>query len=258
MLQYQDFHFNGEYSTVKGVFNANITDGLYEQTSLAERNVTVEMIKNQPKGYFLNLSRNPFRFTLKIGSKDEWTREKLDDILSWFDVNYFKEFYFMEELDRRFFVMPSGTPTFTHNGNGLGFLTVEMTSQSPFSFSPRYVTNEYDFSANTDLGTQINFNNGGHDELFPMLRIRKVGDGNISIKNETNMGRIFEIRNLANTEEVFVDNQTKEIVSNFPRTYHYDDHNGIWLSLVKGNNSIRVFGTCFLEFEYRYRYSPTL
>jgi phage-related protein len=258
MKQYTDFYFNGEFSKVKNVFNANSDDGLYEESVLAERSIGLEMIKNQPKGYLLNLERTPFKFSLKIFSKDKWTREKIDDISSWLDVNYFKEFYFEDESERRFFVMPTGEVKFTHTGAGEGFLIVEMQSQSPFTFSPRYQTGDYDVSVNTDLGWPLEFNNSGHTELFPIVRITKVGDGTISIKNESNLGKIFEIRNLVDGEEIFIDNQMKEIKSILPKTYHYDDHNGIWLSLIKGNNQLRIFGTCFIKFEYRYRYSPTL
>ena len=258
MRQFTDFSFNKESSTMKGVFNGNTSDGLYEEGLFAERTVNIEMLRNQPKGYFLNADRTPFKFSLRIGSYDEWTRQKIDDIVAWFDVDYFKEFYFLEESDRVIFAMPTGTPTFTHTGAGQGYLTVEMQSQSPYVFSPRHVSGEYNMSTNTELGTEINLYNSGHSDLYPMIRIRKVGDGNVSIKNETNFGKIFEIRNLMDTEEVFIDNQTKEIKSNLPRVYHYDDHNGVWFYAVRGNNILRVFGTCFIEFEYRYRYKSTL
>jgi phage-related protein len=258
MKHHLDFYFNGEFSTVKGVFNATTDTGLYEDILLTERMINTEIVKNQTKGYLLSLDRSLFSFTLLLASKDPWTRQKLDDIATWLDVNYYKEFYFLDQADRRLFVMPSGEPTFTHTGTDLGYVTVQMSSISPFSFSPKYTTTEYNISANTVGGYAIAFNNSGHFELMPIIRLRKVGVGTITIVNETDLGRIFEIRNLADGEEVYINNETKEIVSEFARTYHYDDHNGNWLKLLKGNNSLRVYGNCHLEFEYRFRYSPTL
>lgn len=258
MKHYLDFYYNGEYSTSKGVFNVVVESGLYEDKFLSERHVNTEFVKNQAKGYLLSVERIPFSFTLNLASKEPWTREKLDDIASWLDVEYFKEFYYVDDSDRRFFVMPTGSPTFTHTGTEEGYVTVEMTSISAYSFSPKYTTEEYNLSANSALGFVININNTGHYLLMPIIRIRKVGVGSIRIINETDFGRIFEITNLIDGEEVFIDNETKEIKSEFTATYHYDDHNGNWLTLLKGNNSLRVYGNCYIEFEYRFRYSPTL
>lgn len=253
-----DFYFNNEFSTVKGVFNANTDNGLFEDKLIAERMLNTEIVRNQSKGYLLNVDRSLFSFPLVLGSKEPWTRAKLDDIATWLDVSYYKEFYFMDNPDRVFFVMPSGEINFIHTGTDLGYITVELSSISPYSFSPKYTTPLYDFSANTTTGSVIEFNNSGHFELMPIIRITKIGLGDVSIVNETDLGRIFEIKNLADGEEVYINNETKEIVSEFARTYHYDDHNGNWLNLLKGNNTLRVYGNCQLEFEYRYRYSTTL
>jgi phage-related protein len=258
MLQNTDFYFNGEFSVSKDIFNANVGDSLYEQPIFGERTPTIEMIKNQPKGYLLNLARTPVKFSLKIGTNTDWTREKLDDIISWLDVTYFKEFYFVDQADRRFYVMPNGSPTFSHNGSGQGFIVVEMQSSSPFSFSERFTTGNYDLTVNPVDGTVIDFPNSGHFNLYPMMRITKIGAGTVSIKNETNLGKIFELRNLLDGEGIFINNETKEIISDIGGTYHYDDHNGVWLELLKGNNSLRIYGNCLIEFEYRFRYSPTL
>jgi phage-related protein len=258
MKHHLDFYFNGEFSLDKGVFNAVTENGLYEDVFLSERIVNAELVKNQTKGYLLSIDRSLFSFTLILASKEPWTRAKLDEIATWLDVDYFKEFYFVDESERRYFVMPNASPTFTHTGTEEGYVTVEMKSISPYTFSPNNISQEYNISANVSEGFVINFANNGHFVLMPIIRIRKVGAGNVSIVNESDLGRIFEITNLADGEEVFIDNQTKEIKSEFARTYHYDDHNGNWLTLLKGNNTLRVYGNCYLEFEYRFQYSPTL
>jgi phage-related protein len=256
MQQFTDFYFNGEYSTVKGIFHASNADGMITENFLPSREVNQQYIKGKKKGYFQGMKRSPFSFVLNITSKEAWTRQKIDDIARWLDVEYYKEFYFIEEPNRRFFCMPMGEIEFTHNGINYGYITVEMTCNSPFAFSPKYQTGDYDYSNNTLSGLTLDFTNSGHFDLYPILRITKVGDGDISIVNETDDGRIFEIRNLFDGEEIFVDNQKKEIVSDITGVYRYDDHNGNWLKLIEGDNTLRTYGDCIISFEYRFNYSP--
>lgn len=89
------------------------------------------------------------------------------------------------------------------------------------------------------------FNTGDLPHL-PEIWIKKInGSGDIHLINETT-GQEVVFKNLNNNETVYVDCYNKDILTDLPLTYRYDNHNGQFLKLEVGENVISGYG----DFEF--------
>ncbi|KOS61415.1 hypothetical protein FJQ98_16815 [Lysinibacillus agricola] len=96
--------------------------------------------------------------------------------------------------------------------------------------------------------------NLGDFEIKPKLWIRKKnGNGTVEVTNmNTNQKMIIE--NLIDNEEVFIDCQKEDIVSDRKSlgVYRFDDHNDEYLRLVIGDNFLKGKGDFDMDIRHRY------
>lgn len=97
------------------------------------------------------------------------------------------------------------------------------------------------------------FVNHGDIECKPEIWITKIGDGNISLKNNTDGGKEFTFSNLKDGETIYIDNDNQYIESSLKNIYRYDDFNNYYLTLVRGHNLIKVNGNCKLNMRYIFK-----
>lgn len=89
------------------------------------------------------------------------------------------------------------------------------------------------------------FNTGDLPHL-PEIWIKKInGSGDVHLINETT-GQEVIFENLSDNETVYVDCYNKDILTDLPLTYRYDNHNGQFLKLEVGENVISGYG----DFEF--------
>lgn len=95
--------------------------------------------------------------------------------------------------------------------------------------------------------------NTGDTVCKPELWItKKNGSGMIKLINETN-GQMLVFKNLNNNEEVFVDCENEDIITNLPLTYRYDDHNDVFLELEVGENLLTGEGDFELTIRHEFK-----
>lgn len=95
--------------------------------------------------------------------------------------------------------------------------------------------------------------NNGDLPIKPKLWIRKRnGSGDIQLINYTT-GQILELKDLNNSEEVYIDCENEEIVSSNQSNgvYRYDSHNDEYFELARGDNLITSYGDFDLDIRYR-------
>jgi len=248
------FVYDGIKSSDMGVTSVSTDSGLFEETFVANKTINEEKIRGRTKPYFMGTDREPLEFPLTLWFENGFDNEKLRSIKRWLDQDLYKEFYFPEQNERRYFCMMHGDSTIHHNGVGEGYFQITMRCNDSFVYSPLYIDDWIDFSNNPSNGTEITFENKGDVELKPELFIEKVGNGDISITNYTDNGNIFELRNLYNGEIIYVDNENEEIESDIPGVYRYSDHNDVFLNFLFGVNRLLVKGKCKLQFRYRFKF----
>lgn len=95
--------------------------------------------------------------------------------------------------------------------------------------------------------------NDGDLDIKPKLWItKKNGQGDIKLINHTT-GQVLELRNLNNSEEVYIDCENEEIVSSnlSNGVYRYGDHNDEFLTLQRGENYLTSEGDFNLDIRFK-------
>lgn len=103
----------------------------------------------------------------------------------------------------------------------------------------------------SDDTINITFTNNGDLNLYPEIYIYKIGDGDISIINNSNGGKEFKFTGLTSGEVLYIDNENEYIESD-TGLYRFNNHNEVFLEFVRGVNQLQVTGK--LEFYFRYQY----
>lgn len=245
------FFYNGKLSDDLGLWNVSVDSGLFTESLLPSRSIQEVKVRGKEKPYFMSVEREPRSFSLSFAFWDAYDEAKIREIGRWLDVDDYQEFYMLDYPNQRFFCMPNGDVEIHHNGLNQGFITLTMRCNSIYSFSEEFLTEVYDFSVTTTPQT-ITLTNDGDVSIFPEIWITKVGDGDISIENQTTE-KVFQLTGLINQEEVYVHNEYEDIQSDLPATYRYDNHNGYFLELIRGTNTLLITGNCTIQFRYRYK-----
>lgn len=95
--------------------------------------------------------------------------------------------------------------------------------------------------------------NSGDVICKPELWITKRnGSGTVKLTNENN-GQILILENLNNNEEVYIDCENEDIVSNLPLTYRYNAHNNVFLELEVGENLLTGEGDFDLVMRFEFK-----
>ena len=104
---------------------------------------------------------------------------------------------------------------------------------------------------NTDGPTTIIINNcsNNHDYTYPDVSFKVSKDGNVSIKNMDDNGRVFSFIELTADEEININGETKIITSTgaSTKTNRLGNFNKNFLRLVPGTNKLIVEGISSLE-----------
>jgi phage-related protein len=254
MKESVDFSYDGILSTDMGLINVKVdSSGLFDEKFLSDRAIQEVAIRGNDKPYFQGVKRSPLSISLSFAFTNKFDEAKIRDVARWLDADYYKPLFTLDNPTRIYYCVLNSGSNFLHNGIRQGYLTLEMRCDSPYSYSPTYVSNLYDYSANVVGGTSLVFTNDGDVTCQPELWITKVGNGDVSITNNTNGGSEFKFTGLLNTETVYVDCDNEQIVTDLSNAYRYDNFNDNYLELVRGVNNLVVIGNCKVQFRYRFK-----
>lgn len=267
MLQYTSFVYGGIPSSDYGIVCANPSDGLFQETFIADQTIVEVIIPGRSKPYYQDTTTSPLSFPLKLWFSDptilqgntdsDFNDNKLEEIARWLSPNFYQPFYFEDNPDKVYYCKPNQSAQLVHNGLQQGYLTLTMRCDDSVAYSPTVMSDIYDLSSNPN-GTDIVLENRGSLDIYPQMWITKVGNGSITITNNTNGGELITINNLSDGETIFIDGDEEIIQSDIPGIVHYDDMSGDYISLVYGNNNINVVGNCQLQFKIEFKYKNAI
>lgn len=246
------FSYDGKYSKDYGIYNININTDFYTEPYLPKRSIKEVTTRWNSKPYFQNIALEPLSFQLTFGFLDTWDDSKIREVARWLSPDYYKPLFFEEDIDRIFYCMPIDDINIIHNGLKQGYITLTFRCDSPYSYTRQYITPLYDYSDNPN-GSILSISNNGDTLLYPEIWISKVGNGDVSIINQTNGNMEFKFTDLFDNEMVYVDNENQYIESSISDTLRYDNFNNNYLELVYGINNLFVVGNCKLQFRYRFK-----
>lgn len=246
------FNYDGIWSESFGLINVVLDNSMFDEMLVSSREILEVQIKGNDKPLFQGISNSPIEFEMTIAFTDRFTDEKVDEIVNWLFTDYYKPLYFSDREDRIFYCMPIGDSRIIHNGINQGYFTINMRCNSPYTYSPMVASQIYDLTVDGEKIIEI-FNDG-YGYAYPEISIEKVDDGEISISNMSDGGRVLQISNIANLENVYLNCEKKIIESDIIGVYHYDDISGEFPKLTFGRNLIRVNGKCRVQFRYQFKY----
>lgn len=247
------FNYDGKWSDEFNLIHVVLGSGMYEETLMANRSIIENKSKGNYKPFFSGIDETPLSFEMNIAFENKYTDKDLDDIIRWLFSDYYKPLYFEGREDRIFYCMPDGDSLLTHNGLNEGYITITMRCNSsnlysPISFTPLHTI--IDNSTKT-----IDIYNNGHYTIYPEISIEKIDDGKVTIISKNNGDAIFEIINLKNNEQIYI-NCEKEIIvtDSITNKYRYNDVIGEYIKLSYGRNTFEIIGNCKIQLRYQARY----
>jgi phage-related protein len=260
LLENVEFVYDGIPSSKMALMNVNRGGDLYEEPFVAEREIIEEKIPGRDKPYFQGIERSPLSFPLRFAvNKDYLEDSYLDDvdlnaIARWLTPDYYKPLYFTDEPDKIYYCMPVQDFSYVHNGLKEGYVELTMRCADSYVYSPPIISSVYDYSNNPSSGTELIISNEGDVTIKPTIYIIKIGDGDISIVNKTNGNQELKFTGLADNENLMIDCENEDIVTNLVDVYRYENHNDVFLELVRGENYLQIYGNCKLQWKYELRF----
>lgn len=253
MLEGVYFNYDGINSQDMGLYNVNVDSGLFEEPFISDRTIIETKIARRDTPYFHTVEREPYRFNVSFFFIDKYDSERIREVARWLDQDYYKPFYTSDNPNRIFYCMPEQSLSLIHNGLKQGYITLTMRCNSPYSYSPIYLSEKFTVP-NGDEYTIIELDNLGDTNIYPEMWIYKDDtDGDVTIINTTNGNMETKIYNVYNRETVYIDNENEHIESDIQDLYRYDTFNNVFLELVRGTNILKVAGGCEIQFRYQYK-----
>lgn len=247
------FNYDGKSCRDFGLMLVNLDNAMLEEQLTAPRNLIETRSRGNDDSFLHYVEEEPIEFDMVLAFVDQITDENMDAIIRWLFQDTYKPLYFENSPNKLFYCMAVGEPIITHNGLRQGYITVHMKCNSSKIKSPLQYTPLYDLTNNAG-NYKITINNQGHVPIFPEISIDKVGGiGTITITKD---GKIFEIRDLANGEKIYVNTEKEIIISDIPGVYRYDKIVGDFYNMRMnvGVNEYFIDGKCKIQFRFRFKY----
>lgn len=242
------FNFDGQNSFDFNLIHVSIGSGMYEERFGASREIVETKVSGSRTPNFNRVELSPLEFDLNLAFEGEYDNDLIDNVVRWLFVDYYKPLYFIGEENKIYHCMPVGEPTLVHNGLSQGYITLQMRCNSPYKYSPIYLSDLFD-STNGDAVIKIP--NYGHEDIYPQVMIDKIGNGNITLINRTNGGKTLLIEELLDNEHIFLDFKKEIIETSIDGEYRYENVSGDFFELLYGENTIEIVGDCQIQFRYQ-------
>ena len=129
------------------ILNINLSSGLHEEPFLSNREILEKKIRYREKPYLQEVRRSPLEFTITIAlgnNGEKFTYEQIRKIATWFDVDFYKEMYFQENPNRVYLAMLNNESNLFTNGLNQGYIELPFHCDSPYSYTPKQITQVYD------------------------------------------------------------------------------------------------------------------
>ena len=240
------FNFDKVWSNQFNLVNVVLDSSMFDDTLVASR--SINETENRGKKPMLNrVDESPLEFEMNLAFEGAYTDEKLDNVVRWLFADYYRPLYFQGKEDRVFMAMMIGDPRIVHNGLKQGYITVTVRCDSPYVYSPTITSPLTTVTTNSTITIQ----NDGHFEIYPEISILKNGNGVITIESLDDDGNIFEIRDLTNQEDIYLDCEKEIIQTDIIGVYRYDKLIGHFPRMLVGQNRFKVTGACSIQFRYK-------
>lgn len=244
------FNFDGVWSSEYNLIHVVTDSGMFEETLVASRDLVETKVRGSDKPLLQKIDTTPLEFDMTIAFEGVYTDDDLNNVIRWLFTNQYKPLYFEGKEDKIYMCIAIGDPHIYHNGLNQGYFTLHMRCDSPNVYSPS-ITTDAEEIINSGIITLIN---DGHSDIFPEISFLKKGVGNIIIESLDDGGNIFEIRDLTDLEDIYINCEKEIIETDAIGVCRYDNIIGEFPRLLYGENRFKITGNCEIQFRYKNKY----
>lgn len=254
MLESMKFTYDGISSDDMGVVLVYDGAGTINESLFGDRQLITQNIPNTDTPIFKRIENSSRSFTFNLWIKEWKERNNLRAISRWLFQNEYKPLIFESNTDLVYYGIFNGSFNLEHNGDQSGVISTEFTCDSTYAYSLPKIN----LISVRGSETRSYFNEGDVS-IRPQLKITKIGDGDISIKNNRNNQELI-LRDLFNNEIVYINCENEEIKSSLEEInnrYLFDNHNDVWLDFDFNHFKENIFtfnGDFECEFIFEYKY----
>lgn len=196
----------------------------------------------------INESTNSVTLSFCYADNDnplEWTYDTIVEFLGWVITDDYCEFISEDNEDIIYFLKGvSYQKRFTNNMRGVIDVTFEMLSPYGYKHSIREIlSGEKTFEV---------YNYSNIDNAYkPVITLSNISSTSVTITNDTTKKQSFNIKNLTNSDIIYIDNMMGTVVD-AQNNNKLTDCNRSWVELCKGSNTFSLEGKCQVTIEAYY------
>jgi phage-related protein len=248
------FTFNSRRSDEFNIINVNMSTGMQSEPFSLNRSIREQKVKGNDQPYFMGLELQPLEITVSFAFENQFTTDKLREVARWLTTKYYAPLQFFDESgggeDRIFYCLLIDGSELTHNSSNSGYINLKFRCIDAYTYTKVY-EDIINLPTNPTAGTIHIFDNFGDDNCKPYLEIVKIGNGNVSIFNQSNGNAEMTLTGLLDNETVTVDCENRIITSDIPLTNRYGNLQGDYLTIPIFNNYLLIKGNCNIRFKYQ-------
>ena len=136
------FVYDGISSQDMGIINVNIDSGLQSEPFYPSASILEISTRYNETPYFQKIKREPLVFNLTFAFEDGFDDDKLRETARWLNQKTFKELYFSNQPDKKYFAIYEGSPRLFHTGAD-GYFEITFRTNSPYAHSNLIETGIY-------------------------------------------------------------------------------------------------------------------
>lgn len=245
-----NFNFDGMWSDVYKLIHVSLDSSMFEETLIASREIVETKVRGNSKPLLNRVEESPLEFEMTIAFQEGFTDDLIDGVIRWLFVTSYKPLYFEGKENKIYYCMPTGDSQIVHTGLNEGYFTLKMRCDSSNIYSQTIITNMETVSTTKT----ITVTNDGHFDLYPEISITKIGNGTVTMEFIDDGRNIFEVRDLTNGEDIYINCEKEIIETDIIGVYRYDKIVGHFPRLVYGSNRIKITGDCKFQLRYTNKY----
>lgn len=247
------FVYNGISSKDMGILNVSKSNVLQQEAFLPEREIKEVTIRNRNRPYFQSIISKPLVLDLRFAFENTWDEESIRATARWLYQDYFKEMYFSDNPDRKFYTIYTGSYNLLHNCLKQGYIEGQWRNIDDCSYSSVYSSPIYDLTSNTISGTEIELVNNGDISMPLIINVEIISGSTFSIKNLSDAGKSIIFSDLDIGEILEINTENESISTSKLLSFRYDQMDGEFLNLPRGVSRLLIKGNIKLQFQYQFR-----
>ena len=247
------FMYNGISSQSMGIINCSVDkSGMQSESFFAESEIMETTTRYNNRPFFQGIVRKPLILNLQFAFLEKWDDEKLRKTARWLCQDFYKEMYFSDNPNIKYYTIANSTVDIIHNSLKQGYLNLSFRNVDSYAYSPIYSSSLYDLSTNP-ISTTLEFINNGDVPCKPLITVQVISGTSFSISNLSDGGNTISFTGLQANEILEINCENEDIKTSIPLTYRYDKMSGDFLSTIRGVNRLLCFGNIKLQFKYQFK-----